>query len=101
MARISRQYVESVCEFWNLKLIRHEISENRKKPIIRYSVIDSNGNFITKNKELSWCLGAIKDYLFNTQDLGINTWVCEKCKQINYENPTCMSCGSDCRIKQI
>ena len=50
MGRISRQYVESVCEFWNFKLIRHEISENRARPIVRYSVTDSDGNFLTREK---------------------------------------------------
>lgn len=92
MERITRQYVESVCEFWNLKLIRHELFGNRKKSYYRYSVTDCDGNFLIREQELSWVLGSIKDYLHNTKDLGMTTWVCKKCKQINFNNSTCMEC---------
>ena len=92
MGRITRQYVESICEFWNFKLIRHEISENRKRPLICYSVVDGGGNFLTREKDLNWCLMVVNTYLHNTKDLGMQTWICPACKQINFNNQTCMEC---------
>lgn len=92
MERISRKYVESVCEFWGYNLIRHEISGNRKKSYYLYSVTDCDGNFLVQKQDLRWVLMVINTHRHNTKDLGMVTWVCKKCRQINYTNRTCMMC---------
>ena len=92
MQRLSRQYVESVCEFWGLTLIRHDKAENGKRSSYCYSVIDGEGNYLTRKQDLKWAFMFVHDYVHNTKDLGITTWICPKCRQINFSNEVCLEC---------
>lgn len=92
MGRITKQYVESICGFWGLNLIQNKISGTGVRNQYRYSVTDSDGNFLVRNQELRWAFTFVTAYIHNTEKLGKKVWICKVCKQINFEYESCIEC---------